>query len=96
MSFALQLAYKGVIIALIIGICFGLMAAVGTVVSTIFNDIDVALDGSVSSALQTGRELANNFVNPIVFNACIGLWLTAFPLAVGYTFTLYVQKLMDM
>lgn len=96
MSFALQVAYKAVIIGLIVAIAMTLMASLGSVIVNVFNDIDVSLDGNISSALRTGRELANNFVNGHVLNACIGLWFTAFAFASGYTFVLYIHKLMDL
>lgn len=96
MSFALQVAYKAVIIGLIVAIAVGLMGALGSVIVNVFNDIDVSLDGNISGALRTGRELANNFINGYVLNACIGLWFTAFIFASGYTFVLYIHKLMDL
>ena len=96
MSFALQVAYKAVIVGLVVAVCVGLMVAVGGVIVEIFNEIDVSLDGNISSALTQGRKLANIFINPYVFNACIGLWLASFPLAVGYSFALYIHKLMDL
>lgn len=96
MSFALQVGYKTVIFGLIVAMAIGLMVAVGSLVVDIFNEIDVSLDGSVSAALTQGRMLANIFINPHVFNACIGLWLGLFPVALGYSFGIYIQKLLDL
>lgn len=96
MSFALQLAYKVGIVLLIVAVAVTLMGTLGSVVVSIFNEIDVSLDGAISSALQNGRELANNFINPYVFNGCITAWFTAFTFSIGYTFYLYIQKFLDM
>lgn len=96
MSFAATLLYRVGLVAAIVAVVVGVMAAVAVPIVSAFNAVDISLDGNVSAAIQTGREIANNFINAKVLNLCLAGWLGAYPVCLGiYLFTT-VQKWFDI
>lgn len=71
---AAKIAFFGIIIAVFVSF----LATVLTTAIDIGDSLTVLTNVPVeiSDALLTGRRLANNFIPPHAFNACITIWFT--------------------
>lgn len=83
MSFALETAFKVSIITLTTAAVVVFMVTCGVFINDALSATANLGIGDLSSYLATGRELANNFVEPMVFNCAIALWLASIPLLTG-------------
>ena len=82
MSYALQVAGKIALWALLWALIAGVSATIVTAVPLILQEVGLDVSGFLSVAstyLSQGRGLVNLFINGYVFNLCVGVWLALLP-----------------
>lgn len=94
MSFAAETAYKIALIAVILAVVTGFLAVVLPVINNVVGTVPAAIPTQVATYLGMGRQLVNNFIPADLFNICVTLWLTAYPLGFAAWLSSIIIKLM--